>query len=89
MSTVVIYYCGCRFVTLAGMQERRLLTIPQAAREIGMSRFVLWRHVKHGHLATEKAGPHVLIDADELAKFRSQKRRPGRPKRRPADQPAP
>jgi hypothetical protein len=89
MSTVVIYYCGCRFVTLAGMQERRLLTIPQAAREIGMSRFVLWRHVRHEHLKSERHGPHVLIDAEELARFQSQKRRPGRPKRRPADQPAP
>lgn len=85
---VSCYQCY-RLTTLPGMEERRLLTIPEAAREIGMSRVVLWRHVKKGRIPSEQAGPYVLIDAKDLAAFKAQERRPGwkagRPrKRRPA-----
>lgn len=62
------------------MEDRRLLTIPQAADEIGMSRVVLWRHVRKGAIPTVDAGPYRLIDADELAKFQAQRRKPGRPR---------
>lgn len=63
------------------MEERELLTIPKAAERIGMSRFVLWRHVNRGHLKAEQHGPYLLIDAEELARFQAMERRPGRPKR--------
>ncbi len=66
---------------LVRMSEPTLLTIPQAADRIGMSRVVLWRHVKAGHLTAEQHGPYVLIDADELARFDAQERRPGRPRK--------
>lgn len=90
LATGVSCYQCCRLTTLAGMGERRLLTIPQAAREIGMSRVVLWRHVRKGNIPSEQAGPYVLIDADDLAAFKAQERRPGwkpgRPRRpRPAE----
>lgn len=62
------------------MKERELLTIPQAALRIGMSRAVLWRHVKADHLKSEQHGPHVLIDSDELARFNARERKPGRPR---------
>lgn len=62
------------------MEERELLTIPKAAERIGMSRFVLWRHVNRGHLKAEQHGPYLLIDAEELARFHAQERRPGRPR---------
>lgn len=72
--------------TLAGMKERRLLTIPQAADEIGMSRVVLWRHVKKGRLASIPAGKDGrfrLIDSEELAKFKATERKAGWPEGRP------
>lgn len=56
-----------------------MLTIPEAAKEIGMARAVLWRHVKKGHLQTVKAGPYELIDSEELERFKAQERKPGRP----------
>lgn len=64
-----------------------MLTIPQAAREIGMSRVVLWRHVKKGRIPTVESGPYILIDADELARFNAQPRPQGWPKGRPRTRP--
>jgi predicted site-specific integrase-resolvase len=69
------------------VKERRLLTIPQAAAEIGMSRVVLWRHVRKGTLPSIGTDRIRLIDADELAKFNAQKRKPGWPKGRPRKEP--
>jgi excisionase family DNA binding protein len=70
------------------MKERRLLTIPQAADEIGMSRVVLWRLVKKGTLPSIEAGRFRLIDASDLAKFQATERRQGWPKGKPR-KPAP
>lgn len=75
------------FPTLAGMEGRRLLTIPEAAREIGMSRVVLWRHVKKGTIPSIGTEQVRLIDADDLAKFQAQERPAGWPKGRPRKQP--
>jgi excisionase family DNA binding protein len=74
------------------MGERRLLTIPEAADEIGMSRVVLWRLVKRGVVPSVPAGRFRLIDADELAEFAKQDRPQGWPKgrkRRPPTDPSP
>lgn len=63
-----------------------MLTIPQAADELGMSRVVLWRLVKKGTLPSipaGKDGKFRLIDADDLAKFRATERRQGWPKGKP------
>lgn len=65
------------------MGERRLLTIPEAAREIGMSRVVLWRHVQKGRLPSIPAGRFRLIDADDLERFRATERPQGWPKGKP------
>ncbi len=65
------------------MKEKRLLTIPEAAREIGMSRIVLWRHVKKGSIPTVGTDRVRLIDSEDLERFKAQKRRAGRP-RKPA-----
>jgi hypothetical protein len=71
------------------MGERRLLTIPEAAKEIGMSRVVLWRLVKRGVVPSEPAGRFRVIDSEELAKFAEQDRPAGWPKGRPRKGPAP
>lgn len=56
-----------------------MLTIPEAADEIGMSRVVLWRHVNKGHLPTVEVGKYRMVDAEDLARFKAQERKPGRP----------
>jgi excisionase family DNA binding protein len=71
------------------MKERRLLTIPQAADEIGMSRVSLWRLVKKGALRSIPAGRFRLIDADDLEKFQSEDRPAGWPKGKPRKPPTP
>jgi hypothetical protein len=65
-----------------------LLTIPDAAREIGMSRVVLWRHVRAKHIASERYGKYTLIDSEELERFRQQERNPGRPRKTGPSDPA-
>jgi excisionase family DNA binding protein len=63
------------------MEERELLTIPKAAERIGMTRAVLWRHVKAGRLPHVKIGPYKLVDAAVLDEWAKVKREPGRPPR--------
>jgi predicted site-specific integrase-resolvase len=65
------------------MEERRLLTIPQAADEIGMSRVVLWRLVRKGTIPSIPAGRFRLIDADVLVRFQAKDRPQGWPKGKP------
>lgn len=65
------------------MEERRLLTIPEAAREIGMTRAVLWRHVKSGRIPSIGTDRVRLIDAEALAAFQAVERKPGWPKGKP------
>lgn len=60
-----------------------MLTIPQAAREIGMTRAALWRHVKKGSIPVVDAGPYQLIDAADPAAFQATERKPGWPKGKP------
>jgi predicted DNA-binding transcriptional regulator AlpA len=69
------------------MGERRLLTIPEAAREIGMSRVVLWRHVQKGNIPTIGTDRIRLIDSEDLAKFQAEDRPQGWPKGKPRKQP--
>jgi len=61
------------------------LTLPEAARHIGISRAVLWRHVQAGHLqGVQRVGRWYLIPAAEAERFRIEKPKPGRPRKRPA-----
>lgn len=64
-----------------------MLTIPEAAREIGMSRVVLWRHVKKGTLPSVGTDRVRLIDSEELERFNAQKRKAGWPAGRPRKPP--
>lgn len=68
-----------------------MLTIPEAAREIGMSRVVLWRHVQKGTIPSIGTERVRLIDSEDLAAFQAKDRPQGWPKgrkRRPSDPPA-
>jgi excisionase family DNA binding protein len=77
---------GCRFCIVGSVpkKERKLLTIPEAAQIVGVTRAVLWRHVKQDHLKAEQAGRFYLIEEEEAMRFRDERARPGRPKTKPA-----
>lgn len=85
-ATVVTYSVGRQSGSLAGVGEKRLLTIPEAARELGMSRVVVWRLVKRGTLPSIGTERVRLIDADVLECFRKKDRPTGRP---PGSKPTP
>ena len=59
------------------------VTLPEAARRLGITRAVLWRHVKAGRLAFERVGKWYLIAEPELERFANTPRPPGRPRRQP------
>jgi excisionase family DNA binding protein len=61
-------------------KERKLLTIPEAAKVVGVTRAVLWRYVKADRLPTIQAGRFYLIDEEEAIRFRNRERHPGRPR---------
>lgn len=66
------------------MEKRRLLTIPEAAKELDLTRATVWKLVKSGKLPhSEVAGRFKLIDWDALQVFKATKRDPGWPKGRP------
>lgn len=58
----------------------KLLTIPEAAALVGVTRAVLWRHVKAGHIPHTPVGKFLLIDQVDAEHFRDNRPKPGRPK---------
>lgn len=58
-----------------------MLTIPEAAKELGLTRATVWKLVDSGKLPhAEEAGRFKLIDWDELQAFKAKERRPGWPR---------
>lgn len=61
--------------------KKELLTIPEAAAELGKTRATVWRYVRRGDLNLEiDHGRHKLIDREELERFRTTLKPPGRPR---------
>ncbi len=56
------------------------MALTQAARELGITRAVLWRHVKAGHIAAQQIGRFYVIAEAEVERFRLERRPPGRPR---------
>jgi excisionase family DNA binding protein len=61
-----------------------LLTLPSAARELGISHVTLYRLVKAGRIPSTRVGAYHLIRRTDLEAFRRLDRKAGRPK---SDQP--
>lgn len=60
--------------------------IPVAAKELGVSRQTLWRHVDAGRLPAERIGRDFVIKRSDLDAFKANRKPAGRPrKQRPAD----
>ena len=56
--------------------------VPEAARQLGVTRYTVWRYIDSGLLEAERHGRDWAIPADALARF--EKPRRGRP---PGDKP--
>lgn len=65
-----------------------MVLLTQAARELGITRAVLWRHVQAHHLHAERLGHLYVIPRAELERFKRERRKPGRPRARPPGPPA-
>lgn len=84
---MVSYSYGRGFGTVPGMERGdELLSIPVAAKELGMTRASLWRYVDAEKLPAEKYGRDWLIRREDLEKFDRERRPPGRP-RKPTPKP--
>ena len=65
--------------------DEEVLSLPQAAAELGMAHVTLWRLVKAGRIASIRVGPTHGITRSELERFRKLDRPIGRPRKpRPA-----
>lgn len=56
-----------------------MLTIPAAAKELGLTRATLWKLAKSGKIPTQRAGKFMLITRSDLEVFRDIERKVGRP----------
>jgi excisionase family DNA binding protein len=59
----------------------KLLTTPQTAAMLGVSRYRVWQFIKSGRLPAELIGRDYFVKERDVAKFKSIKRPHGRPKK--------
>ena len=64
--------------------DDELLTLPAAARELGISHVTMYRLVRAGRIPCIQTGQYRLIKRSDLEAFRQQDRPPGRPPKPPA-----
>ncbi len=62
------------------MGERKLLTIKQAAEDLGVSVMSVRRYVEAGRLTPYRPGREIFFWSDELERFKAKRKPPGRPK---------
>lgn len=64
-----------------------MLTIPQVAEELGMTRANVWKYVHANRLTAERYGKYFLIDREDLNAFLAERnphrQKPGPKPRRP------
>ena len=61
------------------MEQGELLTIKQAAAELEVSVMTVRRHIEAGDIVPLRPGREYLIHRDELNRYKTNRRRPGRP----------
>lgn len=54
---------------------RRYLTYDEAAGHMGISRWTIWRAVKHGELPAVRVGAAVRFDVADLDRYMSERKR--------------
>jgi excisionase family DNA binding protein len=59
--------------------------VADAARELGISTWGVWKAIERGQLAARKVGRQYFIARLELERFKALPRRPGPKPRRPTD----
>lgn len=62
-----------------GEGAKDVLSIAEAAEELGRNPATVWRYIKAKQLKPIRPEPPFLIQRDELDAFRLKKRGPGRP----------
>lgn len=64
-------------------EGKQVLSIAEAAAELGRNPATVWRYIKSGALAPIRPEPPYLIHRDELNAFLAKDRPPGRPRKTP------
>lgn len=57
------------------------MLVPQAAAELAVSRFTVWKYIDSGRLPATRVGRDWIIRRSDLETFKGQRRKPGRPKK--------
>lgn len=71
-----------------GEGTKQVLSIAEAAEELGRNPATVWRYIRSGALVPLRDTPPYVIDRDVLEAFAAKHRPPGWPKGRPR-KPAP
>lgn len=58
-----------------------MLTTIEVAQALGVTPRTIERHIKANHLEAKKYGRDYLITQEELARFKQQRRKAGRPRK--------
>lgn len=59
------------------------MLVPQAAQELGVSRFTVWKYIDSQRLPAFRVGRDWIIRRADLDTFKATRRRAGRPKATP------
>jgi hypothetical protein len=62
------------------MKATELLSMAQAAKEVGITRAGIWYAIKQGLLQAEAHGPYTLIPRSELERYKKHRPAVGRPR---------
>ncbi|HVQ45127.1 MAG TPA: hypothetical protein VMT30_09310 [Candidatus Saccharimonadia bacterium] len=66
--------------------ERDYVLVKEAAAELGVSTWAIWKAIQLGQIErTDKIGPLHAIPLDVWERYKKTRRRPGRPKNKPAE----
>lgn len=80
-SSGVSYYGTGVLGILMGM-ERDYVLVKEAAAELGVSTWAIWKAIQLGKIErTEHIGPLHAIPTDVWARYKAQRRPPGRPRK--------
>lgn len=61
------------------MNANELLSVPQAARLLGLSRPSVYRYIREGRLRALRVGRAVVLQRQDVLAFAAVPRRPGNP----------
>jgi hypothetical protein len=67
--------------------ERDYVLVKEAAAELGVSTWAIWKAIQNDQIKTKRIGPLHAIPLDEWERYKKARRRRGRPSTKPSPDP--